>query len=313
MLTAIAHLIRNNTSRMAGAICALESISRWAVTGTPIQNRLSDLATLVKFVRAHPYTDSKRFELDIVQPWKSGDDEKATQRLKRLSACLILRRPKGTISLPPKHDKLCPVEFTLDERAVYDEIRQGVIAKIEGALYTSGREGQSYTSVYHNALQQIESLRLFCNLGLHYRARNETTGEMLIGNGHSWNHRAQNLFNLQWQKGPIVCLGCSSTLEVDETITDQSCLEECSPRFFQCLQFSCGECVKRSVQVNRSLSCGHQPPCVSAPISTDISRIEDPSLMGHFAEATKSSLPSKTRVLIADLKRQPPGVKRFVF
>lgn len=82
---------------MAQAICALNSVSRWAVTGTPILNRLSDLATLLKFIRVYPYTDPKRFDADISLPWRSGDDEEAVKRLKLLSGCLLLRRAKITI------------------------------------------------------------------------------------------------------------------------------------------------------------------------------------------------------------------------
>ncbi|CAN9402286.1 unnamed protein product [Alternaria alternata] len=70
---------------MARAICDLESTSRWAVTGTPIQNNLSDLSALLKFVRAFPYDDPKRFTMDISLLWKSGEDEEAVKRLKHLS------------------------------------------------------------------------------------------------------------------------------------------------------------------------------------------------------------------------------------
>ena len=108
---------------MAHAICALDSVSRWAVTGTPIQNRLSDLATLLKFIRVHPYTDLKRFDADISRLWKFGEDEEAVKRLKHLSACLLLRRAKGTINLPPRRDMQCPVDFTREERAIYDKMR----------------------------------------------------------------------------------------------------------------------------------------------------------------------------------------------
>ncbi|XDG07064.1 hypothetical protein ABKA04_006679 [Annulohypoxylon sp. FPYF3050] len=116
-----AHFIRNGNSRMSHAVCALESDSRWAVTGTPIQNRLSDLAALLKFIRAHPYNDPKKFEVDISNLWKSGDYEEAVRRLKRLSAFLLLRRPKGTINLPPRQDLLLPIDFMDEERRVYDK------------------------------------------------------------------------------------------------------------------------------------------------------------------------------------------------
>ncbi|KAJ2988129.1 hypothetical protein NUW58_g4138 [Xylaria curta] len=111
-----AHFIRNGNARMARAVCDLEATSRWAVTGTPIQNRLGDLASLLKFVRAYPYTDPKQFDADISRPWKSGEDEEAVKRLKRLSACLLLRRPKGALDLPPRRDLVYKVEFMPEEK-----------------------------------------------------------------------------------------------------------------------------------------------------------------------------------------------------
>ncbi|WDK10382.1 hypothetical protein CGRA01v4_01661 [Colletotrichum graminicola] len=77
-----AHYIRNESSRMARA------------------DRLSDLATIVKFFRVHPYTDTRQFDTDLSQLWK----------------------PKGTIDLHLRHDKLCPIDFAREERVVYDKI-----------------------------------------------------------------------------------------------------------------------------------------------------------------------------------------------
>ncbi|KAE8445744.1 hypothetical protein EG329_012923 [Mollisiaceae sp. DMI_Dod_QoI] len=130
-----AHFIRNGNSRMARAICDLDSMARWAVTGTPIQNRLGDLVSLLKFIRVHPYDDPERFDADISQVWKSGNDQDAIQRLQRLSACLMLRRAKGTINLPPRRDCLLPVQLTHEERAVYNELREQTISKIDEALH----------------------------------------------------------------------------------------------------------------------------------------------------------------------------------
>jgi SNF2 family DNA or RNA helicase len=85
---------------MARAVCAVPASSRWAVTGTPVQNRLADLAALLKFIQASPYNDVKQFETDISSLWESGEDEEAVNRLQYLWACLLLRRTKETINVP---------------------------------------------------------------------------------------------------------------------------------------------------------------------------------------------------------------------
>ena len=129
----LAHLIRNGNSRMSQAICALDSRSRWAVTGTPLQNRLGDVATLFKFIRAYPYTDRRCFDADITHLWKVGQYLEAIKRLKRLSKCLLLRRNKGTVSLPTRRDLQCPVDFNSEERALYNKLREKAIVSIDEA------------------------------------------------------------------------------------------------------------------------------------------------------------------------------------
>ena len=104
------HTIRNSHSQVAQAICALDAQARWAVTGTPIHNRLADFAALLKFLRVYPYSDSKRFERDVSNFWKAGDAAEGARRLKRLSRCLLLRRPKHTVELPFRKD--CNVPWT---------------------------------------------------------------------------------------------------------------------------------------------------------------------------------------------------------
>jgi hypothetical protein len=309
MLTQIAHFIRNGNSRMAHAICALESASRWAVTGTPIQNRLSDLATLLKFIRVHPYTDPKRFEADISRLWKSGEDEEAVKRLKRLSACLLLRRPKGTINLPPRRDMQCPVDFTREERAVYDKMRQQAITKIDEALHKESEASRA--GVYVNVLQQIESLRLFCNLGLHYHTRHDgflqSRPEI-----DDWSSIAQQTFNVQREMGPIICLQCSSSLEMTETVLDDSTSIQQSPLIFRCLKFVCGDCTHKLGRAGSTAACGHSPSCPMAPVSTSSSVLEEISdMISTQTKMLSIGLPSKVDALVSDLKTLPLDVKWY--
>lgn len=310
MLTKLAHYIRNENSRMARAVCSLNAKSRWAVTGTPIQNRLSDLATLVKFIRVHPYTDTKQFDTDLSRLWKSGEDEKAVKRLQYLSSCLLLRRPKTTISLPPRYDKLCAVEFTNEERVVYDRMRQQTIQSIDNALQNdSSLEVTKTGTCYVNALQQIESLRLFCNLGLGYQTRHQKTNNDEL----KWNEVAQQCFNMERQRGAVICFCCSSVLELTETLLDDFYSASHPPQLFQCLKFACGECSKKHQQARQKLACGHKPTCSMAPVSVDSNTLEDLPDMASAASTSPASLgsSSKVKALVADIQKLPPDVKRY--
>ncbi|KAJ4180578.1 hypothetical protein NW755_011675 [Fusarium falciforme] len=217
---------------MSQAVCALDSKSRWAVTGTPIQNRLGDLATLFKFIRAHPYTEQRRFDIDISRLWKSGKYEEAIKRLKRLSACMLLRRPKGTVDLPARRDMQCPVNFNTEERALYDKLRNETLTNIKEAL--KGDLERSRTGMYVNVLQQIESLRLVCNLGLHYHTRHGKAPAASL-EGDTWASNAQGTFNVQREMESPVCIQCGSTLEITETLLEDPSVPRQSAQFFSCL------------------------------------------------------------------------------
>ncbi|KPM37325.1 hypothetical protein AK830_g9236 [Neonectria ditissima] len=195
-----AHVIRNGNSQIAQSVCALEATNRWAVTGTPIQNRLSDLATLLKFLRIDPYQDRRRFEADISNVWKEGNTDEAVKRLKRLAGCLLLRRKKTTISLPLRRDLQCPIEFTVAERGVYQEIRHHVIARIDDLMYEHSEH--SKPSGYVNVLQQIEAMRMFCNLGLHYYHRHQPALNARDQDS-DWQTSAQQAFNFQLEMGRV--------------------------------------------------------------------------------------------------------------
>lgn len=285
---------------MSRAVCALESKARWAVTGTPIQNRLGDLATLFKFIRAHPYTDQRCFDTDISRLWKSGEYQEAIKRLKSLSKCLLLRRDKGTISLPSRRDLQCPVDFRPEERALYNKLRQQAIISIDDVLKRDSESSNS--GAYVNVLQQIESLRLVCNLGLHYSSRHTKTSQTLQVD--DWLGLAQSTFNMQRDMGPIVCLQCSSTLDITEPLLDDLTTSVQDPFFFSCLRFICADCAQKC---KKPVLCGHKPHCAVAHVSTSGHEVE--SSLSGVQPQTDKGLPSKVEALITDIKALPPSEK----
>ncbi|PSN67187.1 hypothetical protein BS50DRAFT_573926 [Corynespora cassiicola Philippines] len=303
-----AHLIRNLKTRMARAICELEAECRWAVTGTPIQNHLSDLTALLKFIRAHPYDDPKQFDLDISKMWKSGDDEEAVKRLKRLASCLVLRRAKKTIDLPARRDTECPVDFSKAERKLYNDIREQTIAKIDDALLSHSEMAMS--GAYVNFLQQIESMRLVCNLGLHYHTRHD---KPTAQEASEWETIAQQTFNIQRNMENITCSQCSSALDLTENLLEETLMQD-SPQFSRCLKFSCADCSRKLRLANQKMVCGHPSRCPVAHISISNSAYEETlSDVSRHEKTEALSLPSKVDVLISDLKSQPLDVKSVVF
>ncbi|RSL86274.1 hypothetical protein CEP51_002896 [Fusarium floridanum] len=287
-----AHLIRNGNSKMSQAVCALESKSRWAVTGTPIQNRLGDLATLFKFIRAYPYTDRRCFDVDISRLWKSGEYDEAIKRLKRLSACMLLRRPKATINLPARQDLQCPVNFSTEERALYDNLRQKAIMSIDQALKKDLEHSRN--GMYVNVLQQIESLRLVCNLGLHYHMRHDKAPQT-SPEGEIWASTAQGTFNVQREMDPPVCIQCYSTLEITETLLEDPSVPQQSAQFFSCLRFICTDCTQKIAQSRHAANALESSP-------------EEMQ-----AKTRAMGLSSKVEALITNIKNLPGSEKCIVF
>lgn len=116
-----AQYIRNAATKSAKAVKQLNADHRFALTGTPIENRLSDLWSIFDFLMPgylYTYPDFKRrFE----QPILAGDNQ-ATDQLHRFVAPFLLRRKKQDVlsELPDKVEKVLCVDMTPEQRTLYD-------------------------------------------------------------------------------------------------------------------------------------------------------------------------------------------------
>ncbi|RWA06777.1 hypothetical protein EKO27_g8325 [Xylaria grammica] len=209
-----------------------------------------DEASLLKFIRATPYDDMKQFEAAISSLWKSGEDEEAVKRLQYLSACLLLRRSKEAIDLPPKQDLLFPVDFLPDERVAYENLREQAIYSIDEAVY--GHNGSLRHNNHANALRKIEALRLFSDLGLQYHARHEPQADQ------DWPKIAQQAFNSRRAIEPLVCMHCSLSLDFAESLLDEPTTAAPEPQFS-----SCGDAFE---EIHDSLSLPISPTRLSSKV-----------------------------------------------
>ncbi|XP_006899638.1 PREDICTED: transcription termination factor 2 [Elephantulus edwardii] len=117
-----AHNIKNPRVQTSIAVCKLQAQARWAVTGTPIQNNLLDMYSLLKFLRCSPFDE---FSL-----WKNQVDngsKKGGERLSILTKSLLLRRTKDQLDstgkplvvLPKRKFQLHSLRLSEDEESVY--------------------------------------------------------------------------------------------------------------------------------------------------------------------------------------------------
>jgi len=105
-----AHLIKNPKTAVAKASFALNAEARWCLTGTPLQNSLDDIYSLLRFIRHEPWSDYglwKRIspsqeKCTISAPTAEGakivDHKLSLERVKMVLSCLILRRTKQSLS-----------------------------------------------------------------------------------------------------------------------------------------------------------------------------------------------------------------------
>lgn len=271
------------------------------------QNRLDDLASLLKFIKAYPYDDTKQFKAHISALWKSGEDGSAIERLRYLSSCLLLRRPKATISLPPRHDLLCPVDFRNEERNLYEKAREQTIMTINETLQNV--TDSSFHGGFVNVLQRIESMRLLCNLGVHYHSRHTTNLKDTKQDSEPWNAIAQGLFNCQREMREIICMECSANLGLTEALSEDSTDAKKLPRFFRCSKFCCAECYSHLYESDQKIKCGHSPCCPDAPICLTGEALEEhPGLEMQQPEAG-FSMPSKIQALVTDIRSLPRDEK----
>ncbi|KAI0020556.1 SNF2 family N-terminal domain-containing protein [Xylariomycetidae sp. FL0641] len=152
-----AHMIREQNTLNFKAICRLQANRRWAVTGTPVQNKLDDLAALLAFLRLKPFDEKGKFTQYVTAPFKVCDPD-IVPKLRVLVDSVTLRRLKDKIDLPPKREQIVRLDFSPDERKLYQLFEQSAQDKVQ--VLAAGREKMLGGKTYIHILQSILRLRL---------------------------------------------------------------------------------------------------------------------------------------------------------
>jgi SNF2 family DNA or RNA helicase len=131
--------IKNASTRAAQAARAIGANWRVAMTGTPVENRLADLWSILQVINPGYLGSAEEFRREFVLPIERASDADATARLKALTAPFILRRLKTDRSviadLPEKNEMKVYCSLTREQATLYEAVLQDTtrqIAEAEG-------------------------------------------------------------------------------------------------------------------------------------------------------------------------------------
>ena len=117
-----AQFIKNHTTAAAKAVKLIHSNIKYALTGTPIENRLSEMWSIFDFLMPGFLYGYDVFKKEIETPIVKNQDKDAMERLKRMVSPFILRRLKKDVlkDLPDKLEKVHYAKFDNAQQKLYD-------------------------------------------------------------------------------------------------------------------------------------------------------------------------------------------------
>ncbi|GJN12146.1 hypothetical protein PR202_ga30401 [Eleusine coracana subsp. coracana] len=160
-----AHTIKSPKAKVAQAAFELTSQCRWCLTGTPLQNDLEDLYSLLCFLHVEPWCNATWWQRLIQKPYEIGDD-RGLKLVRAILRPLMLRRTKETkdkigkpiLVLPPAQVEVVECEQSEDERDFYEALFRR--SKVQFDKFVA--QG-SVLNNYANILELLLRLRQCCN------------------------------------------------------------------------------------------------------------------------------------------------------
>lgn len=286
---------------MAQACRDIHATSRWAMTGTPIQNRVTDFASLLEYLHIYPFSNPKTFELEIIRPcFGSGDPD--TLRFRKLVNYISLCRTKAVIDLPNRENDIIFLDFNSKEREYYDAVKCTTIKKMDEVFNHSPFE----PSQRLNALQWLNELRLICNHGLiHLRKITDKVMNQLLDGEQPWNSKTAGMaFETLAKTGQAVCQLCQANFMEGTGEASNSDLPK--PSLSKCLTLICGSCIQGGPAGQMVPTCSCTPRCPKVNVSW-APEFPETGSEKQLPSLKSGEVSTKLQALLGSLQSSPKG------
>ncbi|UCE61564.1 MAG: DEAD/DEAH box helicase [Phycisphaerales bacterium] len=161
--------VKNPAAKQSVAVRSLQAVQRVALTGTPVENRLSELWSIIDFLNPGYLGNASEFRRRFAVPIERHHDEDRSRRLRELIQPFILRRvkddPAVAADLPEKHEMTVYCNLTAEQAALYEGIVKDMLGQIDqsGGIQRKGL-----------ILAAIVKLKQICNHPVQFLADNSS-------------------------------------------------------------------------------------------------------------------------------------------
>ena len=206
-----AQYIKNPASQQAGAARSIQADCRIALTGTPVENHVGDLWSIMQFLNPGLLGTQAEFKRNYFQPIQASRNEAAVARLQKATGPFILRRLKTDRSiiddLPDKNETKQYCNLTREQATLYEAVLREAETRLESA---EGMERRG------SILDTLTKLKQACN---HPR--------QLLGDNSAISGRSGKLARLQELLDELLPAGDRVLLFSQFAERGQSCNSTC--------------------------------------------------------------------------------------
>jgi hypothetical protein len=132
-----AQAINNAAAKQSRAIRALPAARRIALTGTPVENRLADLHSIMEFASPGLLGGAEVFKQRFAVPIERDGDAAAAERLRQVTGAFMLRRlktdPRIITDLPEKIEMKVVCNLTREQASLYQAVLDDMMRQVEQA------------------------------------------------------------------------------------------------------------------------------------------------------------------------------------